>query len=122
MPAMKSKLRTDELETIVRLVRSFRDDRFQVPEDEDEKENSSRTEPAVSSVVRPTGNQPSQPVERATPRPVVNPLTTRGGRSFSGYAFRVTARTAQGARRGTTFPRPATSPMPPGKRGGTTRN
>ena len=64
MPAMKSKLRTDELATIVRLVRSFRDGRFQIPEDEDEKENSSQTEPAVLSV------------ERATPRPVVNPLDT----------------------------------------------
>jgi len=76
MPAMKSKLRTDELETIVRLVRRCRDGKFQIPEDEDEKENSSRTEPAVSSVVSPTANQPWQPAERATPRPVVNPLDT----------------------------------------------
>jgi mono/diheme cytochrome c family protein/uncharacterized membrane protein len=55
MPAMKSKLRKGELENIVRLVRSFRDGRFQVSE-EDETENSSRT----------------QPVELTTPGPVVN--------------------------------------------------
>jgi mono/diheme cytochrome c family protein/uncharacterized membrane protein len=74
MPAMKSKLRTGELETIVRLVRNFRDGRFQVPEDEDETANSSPTDPAVTSVVRLTRNQPSQPVELATPRPVVDPI------------------------------------------------
>ncbi len=73
MPAMKSKVRADELESIVRLVRRFRDGRFQIPEDADEKEDSSPTEPDVSSVVRPTANQPWQPVEQATSRPVVNP-------------------------------------------------
>jgi mono/diheme cytochrome c family protein/uncharacterized membrane protein len=74
MPAMKSKLQAGELEIVVRLVRSFRDGRFQIPEDEDEteKENSSRTEPSVSSAVSPTADRPSQPAERVSPPPGVN--------------------------------------------------
>jgi len=36
MPAMKSELGTDELASIVRLVRSFRDGRFRIPEDEEQ--------------------------------------------------------------------------------------
>ena len=65
MPAMKTKLQTEELEALVRLVRSFRDGRFQVPEDGDESSNSSRTEPAVTFGVGVTANQPSQPAEEA---------------------------------------------------------
>jgi uncharacterized membrane protein/mono/diheme cytochrome c family protein len=52
MPAMKSKLRTDELETIVRLVRSFRDGRFQISEDEDQGEQAVLA-PAEPAEARP---------------------------------------------------------------------
>jgi uncharacterized membrane protein/mono/diheme cytochrome c family protein len=61
MPAMKSKLPADELESIVRLVRSFRDGKFQIPEDADEKEDSS------SGQGEQAGAYPAEPEEAYAP-------------------------------------------------------
>jgi mono/diheme cytochrome c family protein len=60
MPAMKTKLRADDLGRIIRLVRNFQGGKFEVPEDKVESENVDQPQPAHSSAASPP--EPSTPL------------------------------------------------------------
>jgi mono/diheme cytochrome c family protein/uncharacterized membrane protein len=72
MPAMKPKLPADEVEAIVRLVRTFKDGKFQIPEDEEETESSTPVGPAAGPVNAPTANRRPGPAGRGDRRPAAN--------------------------------------------------